>query len=694
MSFGARVALAVCLVGGVGCVAVPAAGQNGGAPQTIAQQTVSAQTHWLHDRQTGCRAPDPDFAEGDDIVWSGACVKGLVNGAGSLTFLNKGQPRVTINGTFRDGALEAGHASLAWPDGSKYDGEQIGGKFNGRGVFYSVQQDRLDGEWKDGALNGKATVTWANGNRYEGGWLNGKAEGRGVETWANGDRYDGEWDAGKARGHGTQVWANGQTYVGDWRDDQPNGMGKLVRADGTSFTGNFVDGHPAGAADATAMALPAAQMTAGGAPTPTGGVLPIAAVTDDAPFSVRGRLGDVEGKKLIAVDGSSIALAESEGGFTRAIMKSDGSSATTAFMFVNERMGTVSEAGDPTHVTGLFKMTDAEIDVDYSDGHAEVMRPGAGGVTLSLHTADGQTSCTAWYPEGHSFSEAERKAALAAYASKLGVALKGADAKSVPHTSACSAPAVAAKAASVRGRSGAHSQPRTIPASFEQPAPPAGAEQAASQQPIFVRTSQVHLIDAPKPVYATSAGGQSMMAALPAAAASAPSGPPAVAAAPAALPAVTSAPVATAAPAAAPVAPPAAAAPAATQIASTAPAPAAPSTAYQPDTSDPGASSCLAVESDGSHWGFKNGCHYSVQFVYCLKGEGESLASCRDGTIAGSAAPDSFSALVSDGSMKEQNVNHQFRWLACSGGAGEVIPKLDGIDPPTGRCLRARTAEI
>jgi len=115
--------------------------------------------------------------------------------------------------------------------------------------------------------------------------------------------------------------------------------------------------------------------------------------------------------------------------------------------------------------------------------------------------------------------------------------------------------------------------------------------------------------------------------------------------------------------------------------------------AYQPDTSDPGASSCLTVESDGSHWGFRNGCHSSVQFVYCLKGESESLASCKDGTIAGSAAPDSFSALVTDASMKEQNVNHQFRWLACSGGAGEVIPKLDGVDPPTGRCLRARTAE-
>jgi hypothetical protein len=117
------------------------------------------------------------------------------------------------------------------------------------------------------------------------------------------------------------------------------------------------------------------------------------------------------------------------------------------------------------------------------------------------------------------------------------------------------------------------------------------------------------------------------------------------------------------------------------------------SAAYEPDTSDPGASSCLSVASDGTHWGFRNSCSYSVQFAYCLKGDTELLASCKDGAIAGSAAPGSFSALVADASMKEKNIDHGFRWVACGGGAGEVIPKLDAVDPPSGRCMRARTAE-
>src|SRR5204862_6364458 len=33
-----------------------------------------------------------------------------------------------------------------------------------------------------------------------------------------------------------------------------------------------------------------------------------------------------------------------------------------------------------------------------------------------------------------------------------------------------------------------------------------------------------------------------------------------------------------------------------------------------------GASNCLWVESDGSHWGFRNKCEYTVQFAYCLMG--------------------------------------------------------------------------
>jgi len=100
-----------------------------------------------------------------------------------------------------------------------------------------------------------------------------------------------------------------------------------------------------------------------------------------------------------------------------------------------------------------------------------------------------------------------------------------------------------------------------------------------------------------------------------------------------------------------------------------------------------GASGCLTVESDGSHWGFKNKCGFTVQFAYCLMG-GSALASCKDGAVVGSVAGNGFGALVTDDSLKETDVAHDFRWVACQGGAGEVIPHLDETNPPSGRCVR------
>ena len=45
-------------------------------------------------------------------------------------------------------------------------------------------------------------------------------------------------------------------------------------------------------------------------------------------------------------------------------------------------------------------------------------------------------------------------------------------------------------------------------------------------------------------------------------------------------------------------------------------------------------SSCLKVESDGSHWGFRNSCSYDVQFSYCLSEGGDQLTACSAGGVA------------------------------------------------------------
>jgi len=120
-----------------------------------------------------------------------------------------------------------------------------------------------------------------------------------------------------------------------------------------------------------------------------------------------------------------------------------------------------------------------------------------------------------------------------------------------------------------------------------------------------------------------------------------------------------------------------------------------PQTGIPPGQHD--ASACLKVESDGSHWGFRNACGYSVQFSYCMLHGSELLAACdaegaNPHAISGSVAANSVATLTTDTSFREKDGDHDFRWIACDGGAGEVVAHLDHSDPPSGRCERATVA--
>jgi hypothetical protein len=101
------------------------------------------------------------------------------------------------------------------------------------------------------------------------------------------------------------------------------------------------------------------------------------------------------------------------------------------------------------------------------------------------------------------------------------------------------------------------------------------------------------------------------------------------------------------------------------------------------------ASNCLTVESDGMHWGFRNHCPADIQFSYCLLNSADRLTACSSGAVGGSVAGNGFSALVADSSIKNPAASRAFRWVGCVGGAGEVSPRLDRIDPPMGRCLHS-----
>lgn len=590
------------------------AGMGSLAPHDVAA-SASAEQHWLADQRTGCRALDPGYMVGDGITWQGPCIADMASGSGTLTFLNAGRVTETIRGTFGEGAMMPGHASAVWSNGEQYEGGQLAGQFDGPGRFVSAKGDRIDGQWEMGALNGKASIVWANGDRYDGNWTNGEANGEGTEVWVNGDRYQGLWRNGKPQG------------TREAHDPAPT-PGAAAAVD----TGSTPVNVPQSASpDAiSGMQTDAAQSAAqfGGASNPLHGL------TD---------------QNLVAVDGSVLSLNPVEGGLTRTVSISGGPEEQLTFAFMNDRIGTVSDASSSI---GVFRTTSEEIDTDFANGNTETMKRAPGpGLLIVLHAPDGGSTCTAWYPEGHLFTQEQKKIAVQEYARRLGIsdaiqpkkhrALQAGDQPcgGAFLTDASSADVGLSRWSVTKTDAGAVPRLQSVPGSSDS-IRPAQVAATGGLQNVAVRDAPVHMIDAQFDRGAIQQATVQNVKFTP------------------------------------------------ESISPPSPVP-APHTGDPDGISPTDATQCLSIGSDGAYWGFRNHCAKAVQFAYCEKSDLNPLTSCAHTTVSGSVAASGFSPLVSDKSLSEQSVDHGFRWMACAGGAGEVVARLDSVEPPGGRCMRA-----
>jgi len=568
MSWMAKAALAAALL-------------NCGLLNVSAQDT-SNNGQWLKDGD--CSLFSAGAGPGDTVQWTGACVGGYAEGLGTATFSHDGQTQ-SFTAYFVRGVIPDGHVITRWGKGWSYDGETVGGRFNGPGILTTDSSDRFDGHWNDGKMNG----------------------------------------------FGVLLRANGERYFGDWKDDKPNGRGALRHPDGSEVNGDFIDGkldQKSGApADARATTTPLKE----------------SANAPGAPF------GGVSGKTLIGVDGSSIVLTVIEGGMEMQVVPASGLARKTTFTFMTDRMGTVVDDGGSSSagssVTGFFRLTGKGVEVRYADGRSAMLSATPdSGVQMMLDGDEGPTgpTCHAWYPTGHQFSDSEKKAALSAFASKLGLPVMAADMSNgcavapvaKPASLAPSgniAPAAPTPRTAARAKADRKSEARNdvkIPVRMAKASYHVGDYQAAKElETVTVKPSDVHAID-------SSLNGLAISA---------------------------------------------------------------------PDIDERGAgnrndaSRCLKVDSDGSHWGFRNNCDFAVQFAYCMAEGSDNLTACGSNNVVttsatGSVAARGFGALMSDTSLADKDASHKFRWIACGGGAGEVAAHLDRADPPAGRCEKAQTA--
>ena len=523
-------------------------------------------SHWAGDPDSGCALFDASLRPGDAVSWSGACANGRAEGPGTARFSNNGAEFESFSGSFQDGVAADGDVKVSWGQGWSYEGAMVSGHFEGHGVLVNDKKDRFDGDWKDGKLNGDGIVAHADGSRYE----------------------------------------------GEWANDLPNGEGILTRADGSKLEGFFQDGKY--------MERPPQPNQS---PTP----MTVALEKKETPPPANALAG-MSGKKLVAVDGASLKLVAIEGGIERDVTSPSGQLTKTTFIFINDKLGTVAADGNPAdassgaNVTGFFRLTDNGVEVRYADGKSEILSALDDGVLLKQQAQGAADICHAYFPDGHAFSDAEKKAAVAEYAIRLGLAPPETKTP-CPGDVAIAAPPAPDNKPAPEHHADARPQPKFAKVSMK--------DRLGTLESVAVKDSVVHAIDAiPMPVLPD--GAQTYMEGAAAIAA----------------PAAGSAPL-----------------------------------------GEHDASSCLKVESDGSHWGFRNSCSYDVQFSYCLSEGGDQLTTCSAGGVAGSVAGGGFGALMPDKSFSEADAEHDFRWLGCDGGAGEVVAHLDRADPPSGHCMRA-----
>ena len=123
--------------------------RQGGQMQPAAQQ---GQPGWTLDREVGCNAWNVDPTPSETVRWEGQCSGGMVNGQGHLQWIGgDGSILRDEEGQFASGHIE-GHSSVAWADGTRYNGEWHNGRPHGVGQIIMPSGVTYNGVWSDGCF--------------------------------------------------------------------------------------------------------------------------------------------------------------------------------------------------------------------------------------------------------------------------------------------------------------------------------------------------------------------------------------------------------------------------------------------------------------------------------------------------------------------------------------------------------------
>lgn len=129
-------------------------------------------------------------------------------------------------------------------DGSRYDGQIMGGKRHGKGSW-TCAGTTFDGLWCFDVMHGQGTQTFPDGSTYKGNFREGKRDGSGVMVVVIEGRklvYEGQFKNDLRHGQGNMILADGRSWDGDWVEGRRHGWGVTSNAAGKRRAGFWEDG--------------------------------------------------------------------------------------------------------------------------------------------------------------------------------------------------------------------------------------------------------------------------------------------------------------------------------------------------------------------------------------------------------------------------------------------------------------------
>lgn len=164
------------------------------------------------------------------------------------------------------GDCKNGQGVFAYPDGSKYEGAFVNGKFEGQGAFYFSNGDHYVGQFRENYPHGQGVRHLAEGGEESGEWREGEfigssliesgklgcvegdcENGKGSYIWKEGSaKYSGQFKDALPHGFGICIYANGDRYRGEWVEGAFGGKGTLYQHNGADVSGYWRNGEYVG----------------------------------------------------------------------------------------------------------------------------------------------------------------------------------------------------------------------------------------------------------------------------------------------------------------------------------------------------------------------------------------------------------------------------------------------------------------